>query len=91
MRDIPQGGLEIPCQLTFEGDEKYFNKVKKLMKSDTNSNTDACSSTVYETVSVATADAAGNCGSSNDKEKYVQVEDVDENDKNKKGKLTIYG
>ena len=56
--------------------------------SDTNSSTDACSSTVSsETVSVAAADAAGNCGSSNDKEvQYVQVEDVDEND-NKKRKV----
>ena len=51
---------------------------------------DARSLTVSETVSVVTADATGNCGSSNDKEKYVQVEDVDENDKNKKRKLTIY-
>ena len=57
---------------------------------DTNSSMDACSLTVSETVSVAIADAAGNCGSSNDKEIYVQV-DVDENDMNKKRKLMIYG
>ena len=27
-RDLPQGGLEIPCTLTFEGDEKCIEKVK---------------------------------------------------------------
>jgi len=31
-RDLPQGGLEIFCTLTFEGDEKFIEKVKKLMK-----------------------------------------------------------
>jgi len=32
LKDLPQGGLEIPCTLTFEGDEKFIEKVKKLMK-----------------------------------------------------------
>ena len=28
-RDLPQGGLEIPCLLTFEGsDEKYIHKIE---------------------------------------------------------------
>ena len=31
-RDLPQGRLEIPCTLSFEGDEKYIEKVKKLVK-----------------------------------------------------------
>ena len=30
--DLPQGGLEIPCILTFSGKEKDINKVKKLLK-----------------------------------------------------------
>ena len=29
--DLPQGGLEIPCQLIFEGDSKYIHKVEKSM------------------------------------------------------------
>ena len=28
-RDLPQGGLEVPCVLTFKGDEK---EIKKLMQ-----------------------------------------------------------
>ena len=31
-RDLPQGGLEIPCTLMFEGDETFIEKVKNLMK-----------------------------------------------------------
>ena len=27
-RDLAQGGLEIPCQLTFEGEKKYIKKVQ---------------------------------------------------------------
>ena len=27
-RDLAQGGLEIPCQLTFEGEKKYIEKVQ---------------------------------------------------------------
>ena len=29
--DLPQGGLEIPCTITFEGVEKDVQKVKKLI------------------------------------------------------------
>ena len=29
--DLPQGGLEIPCVLTFEGDKKEVTKVRKLI------------------------------------------------------------
>ena len=29
--DLPQGGLEVPCQLTFRGDEPAIDKVKKLL------------------------------------------------------------
>ena len=77
-RDLPQGNLEIPCQLTFEGNEKYIDKIKKLMKlSDTDSGS--------PTVSVA-ADTAGNSGSNSSKEAYVQVEDND-NDGNKRRKV----
>ena len=28
--DLPQGGLEIPCQLIFSGEDKMLEKVKKL-------------------------------------------------------------
>ena len=30
-RDLPQGGLEIPCVLTFQGCEKDIAKVSKLV------------------------------------------------------------
>ena len=30
--DLPQGGLEIPCLLKFEGDVKYVAKAEKLIK-----------------------------------------------------------
>ena len=30
--DLPQGGLEIPCILRFEGGDKEISKVKKLLK-----------------------------------------------------------
>ena len=73
IREIcPQGSLEIPFQLTFEGNEQYINEVKKLMKL---SDTDSGSLTV-----LVVADTAGNSGSSNSKEAYVQVEDDDDND-----------
>jgi len=29
-RDLPQGGLEIPCVLAFSGEEKEVQKVKKI-------------------------------------------------------------
>ena len=29
-RDLPQGGLEVPCVLTFKGDEKEIKKLVKL-------------------------------------------------------------
>ena len=29
--DLVQGGLEIPCTLLFRGEEKYIQKLKKLM------------------------------------------------------------
>ena len=31
-RDLAQGGLEIPCQLTFEGEKEYIEKVQNLIK-----------------------------------------------------------
>ena len=31
--DLPQGGLEIPCVLRFEGDTKEIIKIKKFVKS----------------------------------------------------------
>ena len=31
--DLPQGGLEVPCVLTFEGDAKHTAKAKKLLES----------------------------------------------------------
>ena len=30
--DLPQGGLEIPCLISFEGTEKDVLNVKKLLK-----------------------------------------------------------
>ncbi len=30
-RDLPQGGLEVPCVLTFRGESKYVEKIKKLL------------------------------------------------------------
>ena len=29
--DLPQGGLEVPCNLKFEGDAKYVKNMKKLL------------------------------------------------------------
>ena len=29
--DLPQGGLEVPCELIFEGEKKYIQKIKKLL------------------------------------------------------------
>ena len=29
--DLPQGGLEVPCQLTFKGDEKLVDKLKRQL------------------------------------------------------------
>ena len=31
--DLPQGGLEIPCTMTFEGEAKRIAKAKKLIES----------------------------------------------------------
>jgi len=31
-RDLPQHGLKIPCQLTFQGEKKYVEKLRKLFK-----------------------------------------------------------
>ena len=30
-RDLPQGGVEIPCMLVFQGDSKYVDKARKLL------------------------------------------------------------
>ena len=32
LRDLVQGGLEVPCEVNFVGDNKHIEKVKKLMK-----------------------------------------------------------
>ena len=29
--DLPQGGLEVPCDLIFEGKKKYIQKIEKLI------------------------------------------------------------
>ena len=34
--DLPQGGLEVPCELIFEGEKSYIQKIEKLL---TNSET----------------------------------------------------
>ena len=57
-RDLPQGRLDIPRQLTPDGSKKYIGKVKLLKLSDSDSD--------FQTVSVV-ADTAG--GSSS-KKKY---------------------
>jgi len=31
-RDLPQGGMEIPCFLTFFAEEKWLNKISKLIE-----------------------------------------------------------
>ena len=64
-RDLPQCVLEMPCQLTFEGSEKYIGKVKKLLKL---SNSDSDS----QTVSVV-ADTAGGSSSSRNMEKATDT------------------
>jgi hypothetical protein len=33
-RDLPQGGLVIPCQLEFKGEESAVNKVQKMLSAD---------------------------------------------------------
>ena len=38
--DLPQGGLEVPCLLKFEGDEKEVIKAEKLIKSTLSSSQD---------------------------------------------------
>ena len=30
--DLPQGGLEIPCTLTFEGKKREIEKLKRVLK-----------------------------------------------------------
>ena len=30
--DLPQGGLELPCSLTFHGDQETISKVQQLLK-----------------------------------------------------------
>jgi len=32
LKNLPQGGPEVPLTLTFKGDETFIEKVKKLMK-----------------------------------------------------------
>jgi len=34
-RDLVQGGLEVPCKLTFKGEKRYVAKVEKLIKPTT--------------------------------------------------------
>ena len=29
--DLPQGGLEVPCDLNFEGEKEYIQKIEKLL------------------------------------------------------------
>ena len=88
-RDLPQGGLEIPCQLTFEGSEKYIGKVKKLLKL---SDLDSGSPTVSVAADTAggssskekPADTTGNSGNSNSKAEADVVLEVDDGGKRRK-------
>ena len=47
--DLPQGGLEVPWDLIFEGEKKYIQKIKKLL-------TDLVKNSEQETVEGVTAD-----------------------------------
>ena len=31
LSDLPQGRLEVPCNLNFEGEKKYIQKIQKLL------------------------------------------------------------
>ncbi len=42
--DLPQGGLEVPCKLTFKGSEKYLQKIKLFFKASCCHNSDELSS-----------------------------------------------
>ena len=62
-RDLVQGGLEVPCKLTFKGESKYVRKVEKLIKPATGI---AMSSTSRE-IAAPTSDASSpDTGSSQD-------------------------
>ena len=83
---MPQGGLEIPCQLTFKESEKYIGKVKKFLKlSDSDSDSQnvlvvadkaGCSSSGMEKA----ADTTGNRGYSNSEAGVDAVLEVDDDD-----------
>ena len=88
-RDLPQGGLEISCTLTFEGDKVFIEKVKKLTKLteldlDTNSQT--------QLIGAASVPSAANTSSTVDDGFSVTVlvdegEDIDNGSTYKKRKL----
>ena len=45
--DLPQGGLEVPCKLTFKGSKLNVDKMKKILtgtSSTTSTSTDTCAS-----------------------------------------------
>ena len=95
-RDLPQGGLEIPCQLTFEGNEKYIGKVKKLLKL---SDSDSDSQNVLVVADTAggsssrmekAADTTGNSDYSNSEAGVDAILEVDDDDV-RGGKLTMTG
>ena len=61
--DLPQGGLEVPCKLTFTGEKKYVMKIEKLLNPTTMS---SASPAVIALTSSSTSSNAGSSLTSTD-------------------------
>ena len=87
-RNLPQGGLEIPCKLTFAGSEKYIGKVKKLLKLSISDSDSQTVSVVVDTAGGSSSsrsmekatDTSGNSGNANSEARVDVVLEVDDDD-----------
>lgn len=89
-RDLAQGGLEIPCQLTFEGEKKYIEKVQNLIKlsADTKaSSTSSAPVTATATSSSSTQDVVVISDGISDNGKRRKVDDEIQDDVNDGGEM----
>ena len=76
-KDLLQGGLEIPCDLIFEGEKKYIQKIEKLL-------TNLVTNSQKETVKGVTADTLSETVEGKSGTVEGEVEDFEENERKAK-------
>ena len=77
LEDLPQGGREIPCTVTFEGNAKDLAKVKRLVKYALTQNTAASKSAKDDSVAAKDESVAPKDTKDQPASKRIRIEDTE--------------